>query len=112
MNPAPIPKLFGRPGEVLVQYTGQDSITISLDPGIKVGVSGARGPAGPAGATGSTGPAGATGASGPAGATGATGPQGPIGPPGPSGSIGTGTFTADDLDGVIPGIFVFDDAAP
>jgi hypothetical protein len=100
MSPAPLPKLFGTPGEISVRYTGQDSITVSLDPGLKVGIAGARGPAGPVGATGATGPAGATG------------PVGPQGPPGPSGSIGTGTFTADDLDGVIPGIFVFDDAAP
>jgi len=106
MNPAPLPKLFGTPGEVTVAYTGQDSITISLNPLVKAGVAGPRGLTGAAGPAGPAGQVGATGLPGPAGAT---GPQGPQGVPGIS---GTGTFDLDDGDGMTPGTFFVDDGSP
>ena len=109
MNPAPLPKLFGTPGEVTVAYTGQDSITISLNPLVKAGVAGPRGLTGPTGATGATGPMGATGPTRATGPTGATGPQGPQGIPGVG---GTGTFNVDDGDGLTPGTFIVDDGSP
>jgi len=78
------PKLFGKPGEIVVAPSGPDSYMIGLAPGRLITTPGPAGPAGARGldgraGVGTIGPIGPPGANGATGATGAQGPEGPAG---------------------------------
>lgn len=70
------PKLFGKPGEIVVAPSGPDSYMIGLAPGRLITT---PGPAGPAGARGLDGRAGSVGQIGPPGVPGADGADGVAG---------------------------------
>lgn len=71
---APLPKLFGKPGEITIAPSGPNSYMIGLAPGRLITT---PGPAGPAGARGLDGRNGSVGPIGPPGVPGAAGVPGP-----------------------------------